>query len=53
MKRGNASKSAHHSNRCDVSVIKVSTPEVWDVVRMEDDYKRAMRVTAAQVVRCG
>jgi hypothetical protein len=24
----------------DVSVIEVSTPEVWDVVRMEDDYRR-------------
>jgi mannose-1-phosphate guanylyltransferase len=25
---------------CDVTLIEVSTPEVWDVVRLEDDYGR-------------
>ena len=25
---------------CDVTLLEVSTPEVWDVVRMEDDYGR-------------
>ncbi|MDD5688315.1 MAG: cupin [Elusimicrobia bacterium] len=30
---------------CDVTLVEVSTPEVWDVVRMEDDYGRT-RITA-------
>ncbi|PKM92605.1 MAG: cupin domain-containing protein, partial [Elusimicrobia bacterium HGW-Elusimicrobia-4] len=25
---------------CDVTLVEVSTPEVWDVVRLEDDYGR-------------
>jgi quercetin dioxygenase-like cupin family protein len=25
---------------CDVKLLEVSTPEVWDVVRVEDDYGR-------------
>jgi len=26
---------------CDVTLVEVSTPEVWDVVRLEDDYGRS------------
>ncbi len=26
---------------CDVTLLEVSTPEVWDVVRLEDDYGRS------------
>ena len=29
-----------------VTLIEVSTPEVWDVVRLHDDYKRAVRPQA-------
>ncbi|MFH0947867.1 MAG: cupin [Elusimicrobiota bacterium] len=29
-----------HSKFCDVTLLEVSTPEVWDVVRLEDDYGR-------------
>ncbi|MFH1541090.1 MAG: cupin [Elusimicrobiota bacterium] len=29
---------------CDVTLLEVSTPEVWDVVRLEDDYGRTQIV---------
>ena len=29
-----------HAKFCDVTLVEVSTPEVWDVVRLEDDYGR-------------
>ena len=30
-----------HAKYCDVTLVEVSTPEVWDVVRLEDDYGRS------------
>jgi len=30
-----------HAKFCDVTLVEVSTPEVWDVVRLEDDYGRS------------
>ncbi|MFH1367639.1 MAG: cupin domain-containing protein [Elusimicrobiota bacterium] len=30
-----------HAKYCDVKIIEVSTPELWDVVRLQDDYGRS------------
>lgn len=29
-----------HAKFCDAKIVEISTPEVWDVVRLEDDYGR-------------
>jgi len=33
---------------CDATLIEVSTPEVWDVVRLDDDYGRTQMTTDNQ-----
>jgi len=29
-----------HAKFCDIRIVEVSTPEVWDIVRIDDDYGR-------------